>query len=1573
MSTHTPIVPKYSFHKHFMAAVILLAMSLSPGLFANTIIWSGANFATDTNWSDGANWVGGVAPGTADDVKFFNTGAASANGITNSIVDTGFGGTIGTLQFGSTNGFHTLYIAPGETLMVTNTAGLYVGTTADLGVSHTNYTTFTGTGGTLNITNSSATISLNQGTAQSDNFCQSILNLTNLGNFSATVSRIGIGTTTTVNPANANQREAGSLYLAMTNNITVTYSVPLNTYETLGTATNGIELQKNPGNNAGSTTPSTLFLGLTNTINVDSIGVGRDKSDASCLGRIVFNPVFIGNNPVAYFYGMNGPGSRVTWWAIGDGGNSASSSHGGYATNDFTGGTINAFVNVMSLGRDCAPQQTWSGPNKGVLTFTAGTIDVNTLLVGNQALGSSGSTTPNTGIVYVNGMAATLKVNTSLVLGNTTLNSAAAQNTSGALQINGGTVLANQISVGSFGTIANTLTVTNGTLSVSNTVASPSRSLTTLSLSGSTLQLNVLANTTNVFAAGFSTAGANTINIGAVPIFASYPVVVQLIKYTGTIGGAGYAGLTLGSIPANAPGAFLSNDVANAAVDLVLPNNPVPVITFEPLPFSGSPGSTVNLSVTNTGNTPLSYQWYYASAVATNALVDGPGESGSSTLTGSLTSALTIGNAQDGDSGSYFVVITNIYGAATSSLAPVTISANPILPSISRLNNQTNIAGTTASISPAVTGNPFPTLQWQLNGVNLTDGPGGNGEVFSGSATTTLSITNLQYPADQGTYSLIASNTAGAVTNSMILTVFVAPGITNQPVSVVVTNTQAASFTVLAGGVPLPTYQWYQNNNPISLSANATANSPTLSFASTSPTNAGTYYVQVANAAGPVNSASVTLTVNSTMSATALSPTNGATGICYDTPFYVTFSSPVVMNKTGKIRIYDTTNSSTPVDTIDLSQTVANGTQPRNLFPGDSSGFNYYPVVINSNNNVVAIYPQAASGIMTSNQTYYVTIDDGAFSDTNGAFFTGITATNTWQFATKTGGPANPTNLVVAQNNSADFDTVQGALDSIPSNNVNYTVINIRNGTYFEIVNTVTKNDVTFRGQSRTGSIVGYPNNANIAPGGSTQSRMAFKVNSLNIAIENMTVTNMTPQGGSQAEALMINTAASRFILNNAEVDSRQDTILANVNSSQGYFYNSLITGNFDYIWGGGNLFFTNCEIRTITGTSSQNLAAPRTDNGPTGNWPGYNGLLVSNGFSFVYCMLTHSASTVTNCSMSDANGQLNGNAVWSFCSMDTNCFTNAVSGALTTQLLWEYGCSNLNDTVALNNSATPFLGFTQLNNGDPREQAAASATNWLNGWSPALAVNIISQPVNQSVEGGQTASFTVGATGIPDPGYQWLDNGVPIPNANSATYNIPAVQSTNAGSYSVIVSNGSGSVTSQVATLTYILPVANPVSYTRYAGFPLGINITNLLSNVVDANSNLTTLVGTGVSTNGVTLGTSSGFLLYQNPNNLNDQFTYTASDGFGGTNTGLVSIVLSTNSVFGPVGPVVHVASGIPTVTYTGIAGLSYSINRSTNLLSGWTTIWTTNMPAGGVFQFTDPNPPQPTAFYQLLWNWY
>jgi len=75
-------------------------------------------------------------------------------------------------------------------------------------------------------------------------------------------------------------------------------------------------------------------------------------------------------------------------------------------------------------------------------------------------------------------------------------------------------------------------------------------------------------------------------------------------------------------------------------------------------------------------------------------------------------------------------------------------------------------------------------------------------------------------------------------------------------------------------------------------------------------------------------------------------------------------------------------------------------------------------------------------------------------------------------------------------------------------------------------------------------------------------------------------------------------------------------------------------------------------------------------------------------------------------------------------------------------------------------------------------------------------------QPVSQTVTAGQSATFSVAATGTAPLSYQWRFNGTNIANATNSTYTVINAQSANVGGYTVVVSNGTGAVTSSAATL---------------------------------------------------------------------------------------------------------------------------------------------------------------------------
>ncbi len=1533
--------------------------------------WNGS---VDTNWSNGANWTGGSGtggvPGVADNVVFGTAGeAATSTAISNYVDSTSgnFAGTIGSLQYTNSANFQNTLIAPTLTLNVTGATVAIAGQTAagNAFMAGNGVTggavgaTISGPGATLNVSNSAAEFLVSQGGGTAG------LSMTNLDTLNAYVSRLGVGVPPNYGWNVLQQANNGTLQLAKTNIVHVFFTLP-------SAATNytnwsgynyvaGHEIQEaiEVGNGADNSigSASTLYLGLNNSFFIDSLGVGKSKS-TSGHALMAFNPVFTNSSPVVTLRGTNGSSSRVTFFSIGDNVTGGSTSSGAFGTVDFSSGTVDALIDQMFMGIDKLANTSSTTSNTAIFTFAAGTVNVNGLTMGAQESPTAANNAPCVGIVNINGANnpsrtnATLIVNGTLEMGHTSTatTGTGAPNTFGQLNATNATLNVNTVIVGKFTTTANNaINLTSSALTISNTFATNNSGLASFAMTNSVLGLTVNSNASLLGLVQTLKLGGTTnlIQLAPVPVFASYPKQIPLIQYT-TLSGTLNFGLT--NVPDSAPGAYLTNLTGPNSITLYLPVSPAPVITSQPAPFSGSPGITAIFSVTNTGNQTLSYQWYEITGGVTNTLVDGANVSGS-TNSGSTTNSLNILNAQIADNGGYFVVISNIYGTATSSTAQLTISPSAVPPSITGPNDQTVIAGHNATIATSVSGSPTPTLQWQFMGTNISDGPTGNGDAYFGTTTSTLTVSNAQYPASQGQYSLVGSNSAGAATNSMTLTVIVPPIINVQPTNVVVTNTQGAAFSVTASGVPAPNYQWNKGGSPISTGANPTATNATLSIASAQPSDIGTYSVTVSNAAGATNSVNVTLTVNSTMITTAFAPANGATGVGYDTPLYVTFDRPPVLNNVGKIQIHDSA-SATVVCSLDLTLG-----SPQNRTVGGVS-LNAYPVIITS--NTAAIYP--TSGAMTSNKNYYVTIDDGVFTDSAGAYFAGITSSNTWSFTTKVTGPANPTNLIVAGDGSGDFVTVQGACDFIPNGNTNPVIVNIRNGIYTEIVRLNSKNSVTFIGQDRQQTMISYSNNNNINSSSST--RPMFGVLGANdVAIENLTLSNSTPHGGSQAEALFVN-SCKRFIFFNANVQSFQDTVLVNAAGDQAYLQDDHVQGDTDYVWGSGTIYASNSQFMAMSPQS--HLTQARTPQG-------------SNGFAFVNCSIIGVAGATNSDLGRDAANSGNGNWIYGQtayinCTMDTNIIIPAgwvlgsgtVVGNTGNLRFWEYDSvdlnSNLVDTSQRVAWSTELDGVTATNQ-------VQNVTNWFSGWLPQLAPAILAQPVGQSIGGGQTLSLSVNAIGISAPGYQWIKNGTNIPNATASTFSVATAYAGDAGAYSVVVSNAAGSVASSIVNVTVsnTAPTLNPIGdQTINAGAIL--NVASVASDP-DVPPQILSFGLLAAPTNAV-INSGSGVVTWRptvaqaNTTNL---FTVNVTDN-GSPN---LSAAQSFNVIVNPLtnavlGSAAYAGGQFSLTVSGGTVGPDYILQSSTNL-TNWQAIQTNNSPALP-FTFADSNAAAPFQYYRV-----
>ena len=167
-------------------------------------------------------------------------------------------------------------------------------------------------------------------------------------------------------------------------------------------------------------------------------------------------------------------------------------------------------------------------------------------------------------------------------------------------------------------------------------------------------------------------------------------------------------------------------------------------------------------------------------------------------------------------------------------------------------------SGATARFSVETRPNALLFYQWRANGTNLHD----NART-SGAAGPDLVLTGVSR-ADNGSYSVIVSNSAGLVTSSAAqLTVTSSPPIiAEQPVSQTVLPGAPATFSVSVFGDSPISYQWQANGTNLADAVNLSGTrSNTLTFAAVSLTDAKNYSVVVSNALGFVTSLGAKLEV----------------------------------------------------------------------------------------------------------------------------------------------------------------------------------------------------------------------------------------------------------------------------------------------------------------------------------------------------------------------------------------------------------------------------------------------------------------------------------------------------------------------------------------------------------------------------------------------------------------------------------------------------------------------------------------------------------------------------------------
>jgi hypothetical protein len=137
-------------------------------------------------------------------------------------------------------------------------------------------------------------------------------------------------------------------------------------------------------------------------------------------------------------------------------------------------------------------------------------------------------------------------------------------------------------------------------------------------------------------------------------------------------------------------------------------------------------------------------------------------------IAGATNGALTIGNANTGDSGNYSVVICSASGSITSSITPVAVLHSPNI--AGGPQSQTVLCDAAVNFSVVATGSDL-RFQWQFNGQNLAN------------ATAASLFLNDVQAAQSGQYSVHVSNAVGAVVSLPVALTVITPPLVMDVVS----------------------------------------------------------------------------------------------------------------------------------------------------------------------------------------------------------------------------------------------------------------------------------------------------------------------------------------------------------------------------------------------------------------------------------------------------------------------------------------------------------------------------------------------------------------------------------------------------------------------------------------------------------------------------------------------------------------------------------------------------------------------------------------------------------------------
>ena len=1065
------------------------------------------------------------------------------------------------------------------------------------------------------------------------------------------------------------------------------------------------------------------------------------------------------------------------------------------------------------------------------------------------------------------------------------------------------------------------------------------------------------------------------------------PLSFQWLLAGTNLPGATATSLTLNPVGTNNAGgytlvvtnAFGAITSSVATLTVVLP----PAITSQPASLTVLGGSNAVFSTTLSGNTPLVCQWWKDGSKLTN----GTG------IAGATTNVLTLTSVTTNSSGNYSLVVTNLYGAATSSVASLTVVLPPTL--LTTVSNQTLQCGNNVFNQPVAAAGTAPLgYQWSLDATPVT-----------GATNTSFALTNLSLPSH--TISVTVTNLFGSVTNNAVLTVQdTQPPLINlvgtNPLYVELGNTftdpGAVAYDTCAGSVAV-TASGFVNTNMVS-------------------TNTLVYQADDGN--GNTNTITRTAIVRDTTMPVVL----------------WSFTNLVLVAGTNCVALMPAVTGTNGIIASDASGVLVISQSPTNL------------ALLNIGTNLVIITVADSSG-NTAYSTNSVTVLDESvpvmvlqpqsqakLTGSTAVFNAGASACSplAYQWYFNSNPLTGATNSTLTQSNvdmtlAGDYFVVASNLNSAVTSSVASLTVGLPPSLVTTISNQTLQcgsNVVSFAVTATGTTPFGYQWSLDAIPvTGATNTTFTLTNLTLPSHTVSVTVTNLYASATSNAVLTVQDTQPPLLSLvgsNLVLVD------LGNTFTDPGAVAYDICAGTVA-VTVSGSVNLSNLGTNTLvyraddgngnTNTITRTVIVQDT-NFPAIQWSFTNLVLAAN----TNCGVMMPDVTGTNRIIaSNADGML------------------VISQSPTNQTFLPIGTNKVIITVA------------------DTAGSAVYSTNTIVVMDESAPVLVL-PPQNLTNTIGSTAVFSAGATACSPLAYQWYFNNNPLGASTDSTFTQSNVDLSLAGNYFVVATAAGGATTSAVVTLTVNLvaaavtpassanpsgfkssvtfsatvnptnatgsiqfltngvafdtepllaglatstntitlprgtnwvtviysgdaanlaatnvlaqivtnhpPMGATVSYTYGAGTVLSIALTNLSAQWSDVDGDTVSLAAISQSTNGVTVTNMAGTLTYANPNNVNDQFTCTITDGWGGTNYQTVNLT----AILPSISNIASNPDGSLTLQFTGSPGNTYVLEATSTLSPGnWQPVSTNTLNVTGTLNFSlTPDTSAMQSFYRL-----